>query len=51
MDGETQIRHVLTTSYQPASNGLTEKAFQIFKNAMKVTIRGTVQSCVQHFLF
>ena len=44
------IRHVTSSPYHPATNGLAEKAVQTFKMAMKKLTSGSIQSRLQWFL-
>ena len=45
------IQHVKTVPYHPASNGLTERAVHTFKTCMKKLSNGSLQACVNKFLF
>ena len=44
------IRHVTSSPYHPATNGLAERAVQTFKTAMKKLTSGSIQSRLQRFL-
>ena len=45
------IRHVLTSPYHPASNGLAERAVQTFKSAMRKMSTGSLETRLAKFLF
>ena len=45
------IRHITSTSYHPASNGLAERAVQNIKRGLKKTTGGSVRSRLAKFLF
>ena len=45
------IKHVTTTPYHPASNGLAERAVQTLKNGLKKMTTGTLDDRLAHFLF
>ena len=44
------IRHVRTSPYHPAENGLTERSVQTFKEAMRKTT-GDIETRMARFLF
>ena len=46
-----EIQHVKTVPYHPASNGLAERAVCTFKTCMKKLSNGSLQDCVNSFLF
>ena len=45
------IRHVRSAPYHPASNGLVERAVQTFKEAMKRSTTGDLETRLSRFLF
>lgn len=45
------IRHVTTSSYHPASNGLAERAVKTFKEGMKKLSKGSLETRLSRFLF
>ena len=45
------IRHVTSSPYHPASNGLAERAVQSFKAAMKKAGKGSMETNLARFLF
>ena len=46
-----QIHYMRTAPYHPSSNGLAERAVQIFKLGMKKQINGTLRTKLSRFLF
>ena len=45
------IRHVKSSPYHPASNGLAERAVQTFKASMRKSTNGSIKTCFARFLF
>jgi len=45
------IKHTLSPPYHPASNGLAERAVQIFKQGLKKMQEGTLSDRIARFLF
>ena len=45
------VQHVKRVPYYPASNGLTKMAVRTFKTCMKKLSNGSLQVCVNRFLF
>ena len=45
------IQHKKTPPYHPSSNGLAERAVQIFKRGMKKMKKGSLQDKISRFLF
>ena len=45
------IRHIISALYQPASNGLAERAVQIMKQGLRKQPEGDIQTRVDRFLF
>ena len=45
------IKHVKTVSYHPGSNGLAERTVHTFETCMKKISNGSLQDCVNRFLF
>ena len=44
------IRHVTSAPYHPSSNGLVERAVQIFKQGMKKQDKGSIETKLARFL-
>lgn len=44
------IQHITSAPYKPSTNGLAERAVQIFKSALKKMTQGSLQSRVSKFL-
>ena len=44
------IRHLTTTPYHPSTNGLAERAVQIFKEAMRKSQSGDLKTKLARFL-
>ncbi len=45
------VRHTLSPPYHPASNGLAERAVQIFKQGLKKMSEGSLRDRIARFLF
>ena len=45
------IQHVRPAPYHPSTNGLAERAVQLFKQGMKKLTAGTIDERVARFLF
>ena len=45
------IKHVTTTPYHPALNGLAERAVQTLKTGLKKMTNGNIEDKLAHFLF
>ena len=45
------IRHITSSPYHPATNGLAEHAIQTFKAAFKRMDTGSIQTRISRFLF
>ena len=45
------IRHVTSSPYHPSSNGLAERSVQTFKEHMKKTAEGSLETRISRFLF
>ena len=45
------IRHITSAPYHPATNGLAERAVQIFKNALKKSSTDDIETQLSQFLF
>ena len=45
------IKHIRAPAYHPSSNGLAERAVQIFKNGMKSFKSGSIETKLARFLF
>ena len=44
------VEHILSAPYHPASNGLAERAVQVFKHAMRTNTKGSIRERVYKFL-
>ena len=45
------IRHLRSTPYHPATNGLAERAVQTFKQGLKKLTEGSLEKRLARFLF